>query len=145
MPAEKLPNSSSKMFFSGPGCSKWAYIRRCCVAMICLPFLRCQPSSAITTIVINEGSIYQPGLRLDFFSFSPRFVPAPAPIANPSAQWFISSSVSTPPPLLPHPSIPLFPTPLFSLCLLRRTEMLPATRPGGRRRPRLPSINLSGG
>lgn len=49
------------MFFFFWGCSsRSVYILRYYVMIIYLPFLCCQASSSIPTIVINEGSIYQP-------------------------------------------------------------------------------------
>lgn len=87
--------------------------------IIYLLLLCCQPSSAITTIVINEGSIYQPA------STPFLFLPAPAPISN---LCFISSSVFTPlhPSILPslHPSFPLSHIEAF---FVSAGEMLPVT------------------
>lgn len=85
-----------------PSCSRSAYILRYYMVIIYLPFLRCQPSSAITTIVINEGSIYQPASTR--FLFLPIVSPPPLPDQG----WLLFLHLFSPPPsILPsiHPSI----------------------------------------
>lgn len=73
--------------------------------IIYLPFLCCQPSSAITTIVINEGSIYQPA--------SPRFLFLPLVstallLYLTPVQFTLFLHLFLPPPSIHpiHPSIP---------------------------------------
>lgn len=96
-------------FFFSKGCSSGsAYILRYYVMIIYLPFLCCQPSSAITTIVINEGSIYQPASAR--FLFLPS--PSPPTLLHLTSAQFILFLHLVSPPLHPavypsiHPSIP---------------------------------------
>lgn len=127
--------SKIKRNFSWPRCSHSTYKLKNYVVMICLPLPCCQLSSAITAIVINEGSIYQPATTrfLVFTSGSP------PPLLLCGFYFFICFSAASIPPFIYssihpsispylHPSIiPTQPQWGFLCVCTGKAEMLPVT------------------
>lgn len=95
------------------------------MVIIYLPFLCCQPSSAITTIVINEGSIYQPASTRFLFLASV----SPPPLLHHGSLLFLHlfSPPSIHPSTLPSIHHSHSGTSKLSLCLPGKAEMLPVT------------------
>lgn len=103
-----------KRNFSWPHCSHSIYKLKNYVVIICLPLPCCQLSSAITAIVINEGSIYQPATTrfLVFTSGSP------PPLLLCGFYFFICFSAASIPPFIYssiHPSVHISIHPSFPL------------------------------